>query len=99
MQIYYITLARKSQDKKKDGEIVENAVLTPFGKQIKKRLVDIDRTQAWLIEQVRGVTGLYFDRSYMYKIQTGQLSTPKIVRAIQNILELPEQDQDTTDAG
>ena len=78
---------------------MENAVLTPFGKQIKKRLVDIDRTQAWLIEQVRGVTGLYFDRSYMYKIQTGQLSTPKIVRAIQNILELPEQDQDTTDAG
>ena len=34
---------------------MENAVLTPFGKQIKKRLVDIDRTQAWLIEQVRGV--------------------------------------------
>lgn len=78
---------------------MENAVLTPFGKQIKKRLIDIDRTQAWLIEQVRGVTGLYFDRSYMYKIQTGQLSTPKIVRAIQDILELPEQNQDTTDAG
>lgn len=78
---------------------MENAVLTPFGKQIKKRLVDIDRTQAWLIEQVRAVTGLYFDRSYMYKIQTGQLSTPKIVRAIQDILDLPEQDQDTTAAG
>ena len=78
---------------------MENAVLTPFGKQIKKRLVDIDRTQAWLIEQLRAVTGLYFDRSYMHKIQTGQLSTPKIVRAIQDILDLPEQDQDTTDAG
>lgn len=74
---------------------MENAVLTPFGKEIKKRLVDIGRTQAWLIEQVRGVTGLYFDRSYMYKIQTGQLSTPKIVRAIREILDLPEQGKNT----
>ena len=74
---------------------MENAVLTPFGKEIKKRLVDIDRTQTWLIEQVRVVTGLYFDRSYMYKIQTGQLATPKIVRAIREILDLPEQHQDT----
>lgn len=78
---------------------MENAVLTPFGKEIKKRLVDMDRTQAWLIEQVRGTTGLYFDRSYMYKIQTGQLFTPKIVCAIRNILDLPEQDQDTTAEG
>ncbi len=78
---------------------MENAVLTPFGKAIKKRLVDIDRTQTWLIEQVRGVTGLYFDRSYMYKIQTGQLATPKIVQAICEILDLPEQGQDTTAEG
>ncbi len=75
---------------------MENAVLTPFGKEIKKRLVDIDRTQTWLIEQVRGVTGLYFDRSYMYKIQTGRLATPKIIQAICEILDLPEQGQDTT---
>lgn len=78
---------------------MENAVLTPFGKEIKKRLVDIDRTQTWLIEQVRGVTGLYFDRSYMYKIQTGQLATPKIVQAIQDILDLPEQSQNTKAEG
>lgn len=74
---------------------MENAILTPFGKEIKKRLVDIDRTQAWLIEQVQGTTGLYFDRSYMHKIQTGQLATPKIIQAIRDILDLPEQRQDT----
>lgn len=74
---------------------METAVLTPFGKAIKKRLVDMERTQAWLIEQVRGLTGLYFDRSYMYKVQTGQLSTPKIVQAIREILDLPEQDKHT----
>ncbi len=76
---------------------MESAVLTPFGKEIKKRLVDIERTQTWLIEQVRGATGLYFDRSYMHKIQTGQLSTPKIVQAIREILDLPNQD--TTSVG
>lgn len=74
---------------------MENAVLTPFGKEVKKRLVDIDHTQAWLIERVAGLTGLYFDRSYMSKIQTGQLSTPKIVQAIREILDLPDQDQST----
>lgn len=73
-----------------------NTGLTSFGREIKKRLIDLGKPQYWLIEEVAERTGLYFDRSYMYKIQTGQLSTPKIVRAIQDILELPEQDQDTT---
>ena len=87
---------RKCQYQKKGGVIVENVVLSLFGKKIKKRLVDIGKTQAWLIDQVRETTGLYFDRSYMHKIQTGQLTTPKIVSAICEILDLPEQDQNST---
>lgn len=75
------------------------AVLTPFGKDIKKRLVDMDHTQAWLIEQVARTTGLYFDRSYMHKIQTGQLSTPKVIRAVRKILDLPEQERNSTGKG
>lgn len=73
---------------------MENAVLTPFGREIKKKLIDLDKPQYWLIEKVTEKTGLYFDRSYMYKIQTGQLSTPKVVQAICEILDLPEQNQD-----
>ena len=65
-------------------------MFTPFGKSIKKRLIDIDHTQAWLIEQVAEKTGLYFDRSYLFKIQTGKLATPKIVNAISEILDLSE---------
>lgn len=64
---------------------------TAFGKEIKKKLVDIDRKQVWLIEQVKNKTGLYFDDSYLYKIQTGRIATPKIVAAIREILDLPEQ--------
>lgn len=70
--------------------------LLPFGKEIKKRLVDIDQSQAWLIARVREATGgMYFDRSYLSKIMTGQLSTPKIVQAIRGVLNLPESNKDT----
>lgn len=64
--------------------------LTPLGKTIKKRLVDLDKSHAWLIEQVAKHTGLYFDRSYLNKIFTGKLDTPKIISAINEILDLPE---------
>ena len=66
------------------------AQLTAFGKDIGKRLIDLEHTQVWLIDRVRERTGLYFDDSYLYKIKTGQLSTPKIVQAIRDILDLPE---------
>lgn len=69
---------------------MESAVIIPFGKEIKKKLVDMDKNQNWLIKRVASVTGLYFDRSYLHKIMTGQLNTPKIVQAIRDILEIPE---------
>ena len=69
------------------------AKLSEFGKEIGKRLIDMDKPQIWLIEEVRNKTGLYFDDSYLYKIKTGQLSTPKIVQAICEILDLPADGQ------
>lgn len=59
-----------------------------YGKEIKKRLVDIDRSQNWLIDEVRTKTGLFFDSSYLYKIMTGKNATPKIVEAINEILDI-----------
>lgn len=73
------------------------AQLTEFGKDIKKRLIDLDHPQLWLIEQVKERTGLYFDDAYLWRILTGQLSTPKIVTAIREILELPENAETETD--
>lgn len=67
------------------------AQITVFGKSIKKKLVDLDRPQKWLIEQVRERTGLYFDDSYLHKIITGKLGSPKITQAICEILELPDE--------
>lgn len=70
------------------------AQLTAFGKDVKKRLVDIDKPQVWLIEQVKEKTGLYFDDSYLGKILSGRLATPKIVQAIREILDLTDQPQE-----
>lgn len=64
---------------------------TVYGKETKKRLIDLGKPQTWLIDQVRAKTGLYFDDSYLYKIQTGKLTTPTIIQAINEILGLTEQ--------
>lgn len=72
------------------------AKLSEFGKDISKRLIDLSKPQTWLIEEVRNKTGMYFDDSYMYKIKTGQLSTPKIVQAICEILDIQDCNQDTS---
>ena len=73
------------------------AQLTEFGKDIGKRLIDIGQSQMWLIERVKESTDLYFDDSYLYKIKTGRLSTPKIVQAIRDILQLPEYSNDQSE--
>lgn len=67
---------------------MSTAKLCDFGKTVKKRLVDIDQSQKWLIDQVRADTGLYFDDSYLRKILVGMCATPSIVESICKILEI-----------
>lgn len=74
---------------------MKNNIFCPFGKTIKKRLIDLEKDQVWLIGEVRQKTGLYFDSSYLYKIMIGKLQTPSIKNAICEILELSQQDHDT----
>ncbi|MGE4276924.1 MAG: XRE family transcriptional regulator [Lawsonibacter sp.] len=71
------------------------AQFTAFGKEVKKALIDVDETQDWLMKKIGANTGLFVDSGYMYKILTGERSAPKIVQAIREILDLPEQDQDS----
>lgn len=67
-----------------------------FGKTIKKKLVDIDKNQEWLIGQVRAQTGGYFDSSYLYKIMSGMHENTKAARAIRNILDIQDCNQSNT---
>ena len=62
-----------------------------FGKEIKIRLVELGKTQLWLIERVKEKTGLYFDGGYLWKIMNGMLATPGIIEAIRDVLDLPER--------
>ena len=50
------------------------AQTSDFGKAVKKRLIDLDKTQSWLIEQVREKTGdMSFDSSWLHRILSGKL--------------------------
>ncbi len=71
------------------------AQITEFGKQVKRRLIDIEKPQTWLIDQVKAGTGLYFDDSYLYKIFTGQRNAPIIVQAIREILDMSVDGQNS----
>lgn len=64
------------------------AELTKFGKSICIALINNNKSQKWLIDQVQEKTGLYFDGGYLYKIKLGRVATPKIVTAIEGILDI-----------
>ena len=59
-----------------------------FGLQIKTELLRKGKNQKWLEEEVSKKTGLFIDSGYMYKILTGQRNAPKIVEAINEILNI-----------
>ena len=63
--------------------------LTAYGKQVKIKLVELDRTQAWLIEQVKKILpNKYLDTSNLYKIMTGELNSKDIQSAINQVLDI-----------
>ncbi len=62
-----------------------------FGMAIKSRLLEMNQTQTWLIEEVKRITGLYVDSSLMFKIITGEREPAKIVQAIRSVLKLSDE--------
>lgn len=64
-----------------------------FGLCVKTKLLQIGKDQKWLEEAISKKTGLYVDSGYMYKILTGKRNAPKIVAAIREILEIPEEEE------
>lgn len=68
-----------------------------FGKQVRIRLIELDKTQEWLIEQVKERTGDFFDSSYLHRIlsgkllgETGRNGKPGKATVIREILGLSE---------
>lgn len=64
-----------------------------FGLSVKVKLLQNQKTQKWLSEEVTRKTGLYVDSGYMHKILTGKRNAPKIVDAICEILSIDKDIQ------
>ena len=65
-----------------------NSDFCEFGKEVKKRLVDIEQTQSWLAEKVSQDTGLWVDAAYLYNTLAGRRTPEKIMTSIKKILEM-----------
>ena len=51
------------------------AKTSDFGKAVKIRLVELEKTQAWLVDMVQEQTGdTSFDKSWLYRILVGKLT-------------------------
>ena len=72
--------------------------VSDFGKVVKIRLIELGRTQEWLVEQVRERTGDFFDNSYLHRIlvgkvpgNTGRDGKPGKAEVIREILDIPDR--------
>ena len=64
---------------------------TNWGLTVKTELLRRGKTQTWLEKEITKRTGLYMDDGYIYKILTGTRKAPKIITAINEILEIKTQ--------
>lgn len=69
------------------------ALQSDFGKAVRIRLIELNKNQNWLIEQVKERTGDYFDSSYLHRLLSGKLAgetgyngKPSKVEVIREIL-------------
>ena len=62
--------------------------MTDYGKKIKIALIKRDMTQGELMKEIKNKTGLTVDTSYMSKIMRGLRTPPRIISAINEILEI-----------
>lgn len=61
--------------------------MTEYGIEIKMQLLKKNKTQAWLIDEVKKILpNKYLDNSNLYKIMTGEIKSPEIQAAINNVL-------------
>ena len=60
---------------------------TAYGRKVKRKMRQANISMVELAEAVKGSSGLYCDSQYLYKIFTGKRNAPKIVQAIDEILD------------
>lgn len=74
----------------------EKNPLTPFGKEVKHRLIDLNKTNGWLVEEVKKKCQTKFDSSFMAKILNGKVENSAKKELINQILTEEEERQHAT---
>lgn len=63
--------------------------LTEYGIEVKTKLMRLNKTQVWLIDEVKKLLpDVYLDSSNLYKILTGEIKSSVIKTAIDQILDV-----------
>ena len=61
--------------------------LSDYGKKIKIALIEKNKKQNWLISEIKSrYPDIYIDSSNLYKISIGEITSGKVISAINEIL-------------
>lgn len=60
--------------------------LTDYGKKVKTRLIELDKTQKWLITEVNKRVSITMTSSYLNRIMIGKVVSSSAVPVINEIL-------------
>lgn len=65
--------------------------LTDWGKEVKIKLIMLERTNTWLVERVKEESKGYFDNAWLQQLFTGKRKSAPKEKLILEILEREEK--------
>ena len=65
--------------------------LTDYGKCIKKKLLDMDKSQEWLISEVNKKSPITLTSSYLNRIMIGKVINSTAIPIINEVLEIEQE--------
>lgn len=66
------------------------AEYTPFGLEVKTKLLNPPRTQQWLVSEINKDTGMSVDSAYVSKILKGVRKSERVTASICRILDISQ---------
>lgn len=57
-------------------------------KKVRKKLIDMEKPQKWLIDQIKEETGMFCDNSILCKVMRGKVDSARMLSAIRKILNI-----------
>ena len=70
--------------------------LSSFGKSVTHRLIDLDKTNDWLIREIKARSESYMDSSFLARLMSGRATSAPKMKLIDKILTEEEERQNGT---